>query len=211
MWASAPTNVYEKTNRADDHVRPYKYAAPPAHTQMACHFHGSVFFHLLARQLFPMRALSPRRRRCSIDLQRVYRVLAAMFFYGVLLWHCGTIRSASSASFCPLFLARQKKWVCEATVAVLPHQWQFRCKPETSGGQGRPPLRSARQNRRRRQDSSRRESAAPAENKKISAAAAALIFVTYPRFWRSRCSSATGGCSCRLWWGRTRRSGTRSG
>ena len=49
-------------------------------------FHGSVFCHPLAWQLFPMGALSPRRRRCSVDLQRVYRVLAAMFFYGVLLW-----------------------------------------------------------------------------------------------------------------------------
>ena len=28
----------------------------------------------------------PRRRRCSSALQRVYRVLAAMFFYGLILW-----------------------------------------------------------------------------------------------------------------------------
>ena len=87
---------------------------------MHCCFHSSVFCHLFARQLLPMGALSPRRRRCSIALQKAFRVLAAMFFYGLILWHRGTIRFASSASFCPLFLARQKKWVCEATVAVLP-------------------------------------------------------------------------------------------
>ena len=66
--------------------RPCKYWAPSAHTQMACHFHGSVFCHLLARQLLSMGALSPRRRRCSSALQKVYRVLAAAFFEGVLLW-----------------------------------------------------------------------------------------------------------------------------
>ena len=48
--------------------RPCKYWAPPANTQMACHFHGSVFCHFLARQLLSMRALSPRRWRCSIVL-----------------------------------------------------------------------------------------------------------------------------------------------
>ena len=49
-------------------------------------FHGRVFYHLPAWQLFPMGALSPRRRRCSIDLQRDSRVLAAVFFYGLILW-----------------------------------------------------------------------------------------------------------------------------
>ena len=49
-------------------------------------FHGSVFYHLPARQLLPMGALSPRRRRCSSALQRVYRVLAAMSFCGLF---CG--------------------------------------------------------------------------------------------------------------------------
>ena len=53
---------------------------------MACHFHGSVFCHLLAWKLLSMGALSPRRRRCSSALQKVYRVLAAAFFEGVLLW-----------------------------------------------------------------------------------------------------------------------------
>ena len=43
---------------------------------------------------------------------------------------CGTIRSASSASFCPLFLARQKKWVAEGTVAVSPQKRYRRCQPE---------------------------------------------------------------------------------
>ena len=61
-------------------------------TQMACHFHGSVFCHLPAWKLLSMRALSPRRRRCSSALQRDYRVLAAAFFYGLILWHRGTIR-----------------------------------------------------------------------------------------------------------------------
>ena len=65
--------------------RPCKYWAPPANTQMACHFHGSVFCHLPAWKLLSMGALSPRRRRCSSALQRVYRVLAAAFFEGVLL------------------------------------------------------------------------------------------------------------------------------
>ena len=53
---------------------------------MACHFHGSVFCHLPAWKLLSMGALSPRRRRCSSALQSVYRVLAAAFFEGVLLW-----------------------------------------------------------------------------------------------------------------------------
>ena len=53
---------------------------------MACHFHGSVFCHLPARQLLPMGVLSPRRRRCSIALQKAFRVLAAIFFYGLFLW-----------------------------------------------------------------------------------------------------------------------------
>ena len=79
----------------------------------------------------------PRRRRCSIALQKEFRVLAAAFFYGVLLWHRGTIRFVSSASFCPLFLAQQKKWVCEATVAV---SLQPR-KSGESGQKGRQSLR----------------------------------------------------------------------
>ena len=53
---------------------------------MCCCFYGSVFYHLLAWQQFSMGALSPRRRRCSIALQRDSRALAAMFFYGLLLW-----------------------------------------------------------------------------------------------------------------------------
>ena len=115
--------------------RPCKYWAPPANTQMACHFHGSVFCHFLARQLLSMRALSPRRRRCSLDLQRDSRVLATMFFYGVLLWHRGTIRSVFSASFCPLFLARQKKWVCEATATVSPQIRHFAASRNISDAQ----------------------------------------------------------------------------
>ena len=53
---------------------------------MARYFHGRVFCSFLAWQLFPMGALSPRRRRCSPVLQKVYRVLAATFFYGLILW-----------------------------------------------------------------------------------------------------------------------------
>ena len=37
----------------------------------------------------------------------------AMFFYGLILWHRGTIRSVSSASFCLLFLARQTEPNCK--------------------------------------------------------------------------------------------------
>ena len=89
---------------------------------MARYFHGRVFCSFLAWQLFPMGALSPRRRRCSVALQRDSRVLAAAFFYGLLLWHRGTIRSASSVSFCILFLTSQKKYAAGGTVAVLPRQ-----------------------------------------------------------------------------------------
>ena len=90
---------------------------------MACYFQICVFFHLLAWQLLPMGALSPRRRRCSAALQRVYRVLAAAFFDGLVLWHRGTTRSASSASFLPiLFWQGRKEWARGATAAVLPHQ-----------------------------------------------------------------------------------------
>ena len=46
-------------------------------------------------------------------------MLATMFFYGVLLWHCGTIRFVSSVSFCILFLTSQKKYARGATVTVL--------------------------------------------------------------------------------------------
>ena len=72
----------------------------------------------------------PRRRRCSSALQKAFRVLAAMFFYGVILWHRGTTRSASSVSFCILFLTSQKKYARGATVAVSPHQRHLRCQPE---------------------------------------------------------------------------------
>ena len=49
-------------------------------------FHGSVFCRLPAWKLLSMGALSPRRRRCSVALQKEFRVLAAVFFYGVILW-----------------------------------------------------------------------------------------------------------------------------
>ena len=42
-----------------------------------------------------------------------YRVLAAIFFYGLILWHCGTIRFASGVSFCILFLTRQTEPNCK--------------------------------------------------------------------------------------------------
>ena len=76
---------------------------------MACYFHGSVFCQLLAWQRFSMGALSPRRRRCSSALQKEFRVLATMFFYGLLLWHRGTIRSASKRLFLPTFSGKTEK------------------------------------------------------------------------------------------------------
>ena len=79
---------------------------------------AACFTIFLAWKLFPMGALFPRRRRCSSALQRDSRVLAAMFFYGLILWHRGTIRSASSASFCILFLTSQKQYARRATVTV---------------------------------------------------------------------------------------------
>ena len=94
-------------------ARSIKKFAPSAHTQMACHFHGSVFCHLPAWKLLSMRALSPRRRRWSSALQRDSRVLAAAFCYGLILWHRGTVRSASSASFCILFLTSQTEPNCK--------------------------------------------------------------------------------------------------
>ena len=120
MWASAPTNVCEKrTGRTESSV-PYKdlqWNENILHhrriRRCAVISTAGCFTIFPARQLLPMGALSPRRRRCNIALQRDSRVLAAMFFYGVLLWHCGTIRSASSASFCPLFLARQTEPNCK--------------------------------------------------------------------------------------------------
>ena len=56
-----------------------------------------------------MGALSPRRRRCSSALQKEFRVLAAMFFYGLILWHCGTIRFASRRLFLPTFSGAAEK------------------------------------------------------------------------------------------------------
>ena len=76
---------------------------------MACHFHGGVFCRLLARQLPPMGALSPSRRRCSVALQKDSRVLAAAFFDGVILWHRGTIRFASKRLFLPTFSGATEK------------------------------------------------------------------------------------------------------
>ena len=86
-----------------------------------------------------MGASSPHRRRCSSDLQKEYRVLAAMSFYGLILWHRGTIRFASSVSFCILFLTSQKKYARGATAAASPYQ---RHSGETGqkDRQGRPPL-----------------------------------------------------------------------
>ena len=112
---------------------------------MRSELHGSVFCHSPAWQLLPMGALSPRRRRCSPDLLTVYRVLAAAFFYGLLLWHRGTIRSASSVSFCILFPTSQKKYAAGGTVAVLPQKG----KSGETGQEGRcghRPLQTAVQN-----------------------------------------------------------------
>ena len=95
MWASAPTNISEiRFGRTEssaptkiyNRTQKRKYSAPPANAQVACCFHGRMLCHLPAWQLVPMGALSPRRRRCSSALQKVYRVLAAAFFEGVLLW-----------------------------------------------------------------------------------------------------------------------------
>ena len=76
---------------------------------MRAAFHGSVFYHLPAQQLLPMGALSPRRRRCSVALQRDFRVLAAAFFDGVILWHRSTIRFASRRIFLPTFSGATEK------------------------------------------------------------------------------------------------------
>ncbi len=78
---------------------------------MRCCFHSSVFCYLLAWQLLSVGALSPRRRRCSVDLQRDSRVLATAFFDGVILWHCGTIRFVSKRLFLPTFSGKPEK-VC---------------------------------------------------------------------------------------------------
>ena len=116
---------------------------------MACHFHGSVFCHPIAWQRFSMRALSPSRRRCSVALQKDSRVLAAAFFDGVILWHRGTIRFASSVSFCILFLTSQKKYAAGGTVAVLLQKRQSGESGQT-GRQSCPPLQAAVQHHRRR-------------------------------------------------------------
>ena len=131
MWASAPTNVCEKrTGRTESSV-PYKdlqWNENILHhrriRRCAIISTAGCFTIFPARQLFPMGALSPRRRRCSLDLQRDFRVLAAMFFCGLILWLAVQSNLHLSASFCPLFLARQKKWVCEATAAVSPRKRQ---------------------------------------------------------------------------------------
>ena len=146
MWASAPTNVSKiMFGRTGSSAPTNVYNR----TQELCTTGECVGGLLFPRQgvfLFSCAAtvsdgsVVPRRRRCSSALQRDFRVLAAAFFYGLILWHCGTIRFVPSASFCPLFLARQKKWVCEATVAVSPHARQFgangqkgRCAPARGG------------------------------------------------------------------------------
>ena len=126
-----------------------KNCAPPAHTQMRSELHGSVFCHLPARQLLSMGALSPRRRRCSSALQRDSRVLAAMFFYGLILWHRGTIRFASSVSFCILFLTSQKKYARGATVTVSLLKTAVPVPTGQAGRCGHRPLQSATQNRLR--------------------------------------------------------------
>ena len=112
MWASAPTDIYNRT-------------------QILCTIGESVDAFCIPRQRVlpaPCAATAtdgsvvPRRRRCSPALQRDSRVLAAMFFYGLIQWLAVQSDPHLSASFCPLFLARQKKWVCEATAAASPHQ-----------------------------------------------------------------------------------------
>ena len=111
MPTSAPTNIYNRT-------------------QIFCTTGESVDVLCIPQQRVlpspsaataPDESVVPRRRRCSVALQKDSRVLAAMYSYGVLLWHRGTIRSASSVSFCILFLTSQKKYAAGGTVAVSPH------------------------------------------------------------------------------------------
>ena len=80
----------------------------------------------------PDGSVLPRRRRCSSALQRGFRVLAAIFFYGLLLWHRGTIRSASSVSFCILFLTSQKKYAAGGTVTAS----LLKTEPPVAAGKG---------------------------------------------------------------------------
>ena len=57
-------------------------------------------------------------------------MLAAAFFYGVLLWHRSTIRFVSSVSFCILFLTSQKKYARGATVTVSLLKMAVPVKPD---------------------------------------------------------------------------------
>ena len=103
---------------------------------MCSAFLSSVFCHLHARQLLPMRALSPRRRRCSAVLQRDFRVLAAAFFYGVLLWHCGTTRSVSKRLFLPTFSGKTDgtKLQTSEAFAIWRGRATERTRPAACGG-----------------------------------------------------------------------------
>ena len=88
---------------------------------MACHFHGSVFCHLLAWKLLSMGALSPRRRRCSSALQKDFRVLAAAFFEGVLLWLAVQSDPLPALLFAHFFWQDRKSGSAK-------QQLQFNCK-----------------------------------------------------------------------------------
>ena len=116
---------------------------------MANYFHGRVFCHLPAWKLLSMRALSPRRRRCSPVLQRDSRVLAAMFFYGVLLWHCGTTRSVSKRLFLPTFSGKAEKVGLRSNGCGVTAKEASPVPTGQTGRQSRRPLQAAVQNRPR--------------------------------------------------------------
>ena len=103
-----------------------KYSAPPANTQMRSAFHSRVFYHLPARQRFSMGALSPRRRRCSSDLQRDFRVLAAMFFCGVLLWLAVQSDSHPAPLFAHFFWQGRKSGSAKQRLRPYRIQWHLR-------------------------------------------------------------------------------------
>ena len=120
MWVSAPTNVCEKRTGWTESSVPYKdlqWNENILHhrriRRCAVISTAGCFTIFPAWQRFSMGALSPRRRRCSLDLQRDFRVLAAMYFYGLILWLAVQSDPHPSASFCPLFLARQTEPNCK--------------------------------------------------------------------------------------------------
>ena len=164
---------------------------------MAHYFYSSVFCSFPARQLFPMGALFPRRRRCSIDLQRDFRVLAAAFFYGLILWLAVQSDSHPAPLFSPFFSGKAEK--------NGPPEAQLRCRrergspvnPDKRGRQGRLPLQ--------RYPKSRQDAASPrpgcicSDQRSSASACNAAPCVTgaagcapRPKYARAKASNASG-------------------